>query len=472
VNVHWSAPEAPIHSLVYQPEDGSLLVAAGQRGRVWRVTPEGLGSIIADSDEGLVTALARRDGQLLLGTGNRAGLEVLSTTGTRTGIFQSRTLNAAGTVRWGNLHLDLDPLQGTSVTAQVRTGNTADANARSWSPFTTATVVASPGNGVMVLDTGRPVAQYLQYRLILGTDRDGKTPVVDGVQAYFLPANAAPFLRGIEFLRVGDLGLALPGGPGASASSARAPQGTAVAIRGGAGASAGGTPSPSPEAVAAVIGRLGLLPRGGAPGEPANAERPGGNNVVVTDNPRRIITTWDASDPNGDRLTFTVRIKAEDEEEWRLLEDNVGGGALLLATDTLPDGRHRVQVTASDEESNTPENALRSTLVSRILTIDNTPPILHQLEGTYLPDGSLRITGLAQDGTSTLAAGEFTVDSSKEPRLFLPSDGLFDSANEAWDIVVRPTEKRTEHVVTLRVFDREGNSSVGRVLVTVNTPKP
>jgi hypothetical protein len=370
-------------------------------------------------------------------------------------------------VRWGNLHIDVDPNGGTSITVQVRSGNTAEANSRSWSRFTTATALNSPTDGLLILDTGSPVAQYLQYRLLLGTDQDGRSPIVDGVQAYFLSQNAAPVIRGIEFVRAADIaGSLAPGGPNVAASNARSPQSTAVAGRPGSGVGGGSPiPTPSPEALAAVLSRPGG-PTRALVGDNTSADRPGGTNVVVTDNDRRIIATWDATDPNGDRLRYRIRIKAEDESEWRLLEENISANVLLLATDTLPDGRYRIEVTASDEESNTPENSLSTKLVSRILTIDNTPPVLSDLAGRLLPDGTIRITGRATDLTSTLAAGEFTVDSSKEPRLFLPADGLFDNASEDLDFIVRTTEKREEHIVTIRVFDREGNSSVGRVLVT------
>jgi hypothetical protein len=63
------------------------------------------------------------------------------------------------------------------------------------------------------------------------------------------------------------------------------------------------------------------------------------------------------------------------------------------------------------------------------------------------------------------------VDASREPRLFLPTDGIFDSTSEVFSFIVRPTEKRPQHVITIRVFDREGNSTVGRVLVK-GTPAP
>lgn len=459
----WNAPEGPIHALEFEEESQTLLVAAGAKGRVWRVGLDGSSSIVADSDETMITAMVQVEGKLILGTANQAGIEVLRTNGPRKGTLMSRAFNAASTVRWGNVLVDLDPSLGTSLTLLLRTGNTPEPSARTWTDFTTASLIEPGRPGMLLFQSGGPVAQYFQYQLVLESDGDGPSPLVDGVQAFFLPQNTAPVIRDIDFVRGADVLAGAGGGGGGGGAPARSPQTTSAGRPSPGAASSGG--SPSPEVLAAMGGRGGApRPPGGA-GEPPPTERPGGMNAVVTENPRRVMANWDAMDPNGDKLVYQVEIKAEDEVAWRILERDYDRTNLVLATDTLPDGRYRLRITAGDRLSNTPDSALETVEVSRILTVDNTPPRLENLRGERQPDGRILVRGLARDEASPLSAGDFTVDSTLEPRLFLPADGLFDGLEEELEFFVTPAEPRSEHIITLRIYDREGNSAVGRIVV-------
>jgi hypothetical protein len=96
------------------------------------------------------------------------------------GSFRSRVHDVGAPARWDDVELDADVPAGTSVTCQVRAGDTARPD-ESWSPW----IVAGAGTA-----TGRvPVrGRFGQYRLRLTTASPSRTPVVRAVALHATPA--------------------------------------------------------------------------------------------------------------------------------------------------------------------------------------------------------------------------------------------------------------------------------------------
>ena len=90
----------------------------------------------------------------------------------------------------------------------------------------------------------------------------------------------------------------------------------------------------------------------------------------------QIQVTWQADDPDGDRLLYSLYFRGEDEKEWKLLRANVAENSLLLDGDVLADGRYYFRVIASDQPSNAANVARTDELVSSPVLIDNTPPVV------------------------------------------------------------------------------------------------
>src|SRR4029077_8225409 len=90
----------------------------------------------------------------------------------------------------------------------------------------------------------------------------------------------------------------------------------------------------------------------------------------------QIQVTWQADDPDGDRLTYALYFRGEDEKEWKLLRANIAENSLLLDGDVLADGRYYFRVIASDQPSNAANVARTDELVSSPVLIDNTPPVI------------------------------------------------------------------------------------------------
>ena len=91
---------------------------------------------------------------------------------------------------------------------------------------------------------------------------------------------------------------------------------------------------------------------------------------------QQIQISWQADDPDGDRLIYSLYFRGEDEREWKLLRANMTENTYLLDGDVFADGRYYFSVTASDAPSNPANLAREAELVSAPVLIDNTPPVV------------------------------------------------------------------------------------------------
>jgi hypothetical protein len=180
------------------------------------------------------------------------------------------------------------------------------------------------------------------------------------------------------------------------------------------------------------------------------------------------VLSWQADDPNGDTLVYSLYVKAADEGEWHLLKDKLHQTQYTLDPNELPDGKYVARLVASDKESNPPSLARQAELLSAPFWIDNTPPEVEVLE-QKLVGGGVEVHFKAKDATSPLRAAEFSTDG--QAWLDVSSDdGIVDSRLETFTVRV---EKLTpgEHVIILRAFDTAGNAGLGKAVVRIPGPR-
>jgi len=67
----------------------------------------------------------------------------------------------------------------------------------------------------------------------------------------------------------------------------------------------------------------------------------------------QIQVSWQAEDPDGDRLVYALYFRGEDEREWKLLK-SILRRHLHADGDSLADGRYLFRVVASDSPANPP----------------------------------------------------------------------------------------------------------------------
>jgi hypothetical protein len=390
--------------------NGDLYFATDAQGRIYRLNADQKPAMIVQTTEGEATRLIESRNGLLAATGDMGKLFRLEDSPTPSGTYESPVHDSNTVARWGRIGW-----LGRSgrVAIQTRTGNSARPD-KTWSDWSTP--LTDPNHSLIP----SPNARYIQWRAELTGDH----PAVENVTVAYLPQNTPPVIRSIN---VTTQAAAATGKSNTGAASASAAYSITVTDTGEATSSAG-TPTQT-------------------------LSRSSGSQIQIS---------WQADDPDGDRLVYAVYFRGEEETQWKLLRMNMFENSLLLDGDILADGRYYFRVTASDRPSNARDAARETELVSSPVLIDNTPPTV-----TFgIPqrnDAHFEVTVDAVDRTSSLRRCEYSVDAS----YWLPVeavDGVTDSPREQFQIVLdrlRPGE----HLLVVRVYDAAGNPGLAKQII-------
>lgn len=460
----WQSPEGPIQGMITESNGRTVLVAAGNKGKIYRFESDTNYSVVADVEEPSVLSFARQQDHVYFVTANKASLyEMVSNAPRREGLFASRALNAGSTVHWGNIYYEAEETSGSELLFETRTGNTPEPEDKSWSEWTQAKRV-----GPRALHVDSPIAQYLQYRLTMRAPAAGDSPLLDNVQIFHVQKNVLPILREIRVEKVGgegggaaaDLALLLGGARRTVPTPRITPR---------VGSSAGSSPySPGigiELAPGSMLGGGGRTPGLSPAGSDGADSGPYASAVGVAQNSQKFNVSWDVQDPNGDKLQFKLHFKGEDETVWKLAEKELTSPRYTFSTEAIPDGKYRLMVEATDALENADVNGTTVSLVSRIFNVDNTPPDIADLRGRRVGNNEYEITAKGSDATSILSAAEYNMDASKEWKGVFPEDGIFDFYTETFKFRAKPEKESPEHTLSLRLYDREGNSRVEKVLL-------
>jgi hypothetical protein len=276
--------------------------------------------------------------------------------------------------------------------------------------------------------TGSPItspnARYIQWKAeFAGGGND--TPILDNVTLAYLPQNSPPAVKSINVsLQMGAVS------PAKTVSQASiAPYTVTVTDSGDAGTStSSGTPTQT-------------LTRAAV---------------------QQITVSWQAEDPDGDRLIYNLYFRGDDEHQWKLLKGNLHENAFTFDSDVLADGRYYFRVVASDREVNPPPAARDAELTSAPVLIDNTPPVI-EVGPVHHSGATARMEFEAHDAASPLRRCEYSLDASG----WVPveaADGVIDSQREKF---VLSLDRLTpgEHLVVIRVTDSANNAGLAKVVL-------
>ncbi|HEX3100653.1 MAG TPA: hypothetical protein VHQ01_02615, partial [Pyrinomonadaceae bacterium] len=291
-----------------------------------------------------------------------------------------------------------------SVTIQTRTGNTEKAD-ETWSAWSTA---AADQKGVQV---SSPKAKYLQWRAVLKAA--GAT--LSEVNLSFVPRNIAPEVLSIQILPT-NVGLA----------------------------------ANPPQQIDPNIELTGL--------DPVVFGIP---NAAVP--PRRVYQRgatslqWTAEDRNGDKLVYDVFYKEVGDTNFKLLRGDLTDNFIAIDGQSLADGRYIFKIVAKDTPSNPKGIALSGERITEPIDIDNTPPIVTAVSNT-----ATKAVFSAVDKASYLVRAEYSINGGEWKTLYA-DDGISDSPSETYSVEVPAVAG--EYVITLRVYDVNGNAGNARMIV-------
>lgn len=432
----WNSPEMPIHGLAASSY-GNLLVAAGGKGRVFELLPGDAFGLVADTKEDYIVRLIPDDGGWLLAGARNGVVYRMDEEPAKRGEYRSRIVDAGTPVRWGLFYWRGMASKGQKVSIAFRKGNGDDPETGGWEEWTKEKELKA-GEGLAIAE---PVSRYFQYKVVLEPGREGYAPLkADYFEAFYQQLNRAPRIRQIT---VGEESAARPSAPSGPPARGGASGGSG---EGGVAPSGGGGPR---------SGNSGSSESGGA----AAAVQGGGRSAHS--NSGNLSVSWSAEDPNGDTLVYSLSYKADDETQWKVIDDELKSPRLPLGVNGVGDGRYRFRVIASDGLSNPPGEGLTSEFVSEEVVIDNRPPKVEDLK-VRASGVHARVTFKAIDDLSLISSIMVDFD-GKDPNPIFPKDGLLDQREEEVDWTT-PKLDAGEHVITIAVTDRVGNTTVEKAV--------
>lgn len=410
VETLWSSKEENAYDLVLSGGD-TILFVTDLQGRIYRLDRERKPTLVAQTNEGEATRLLESANGVIAATGNLGKLLRLGSGLGASGWFESPVHDAGTIARWGRLAWRGDA-QG--VAFRTRTGNSVRPDS-TWSDW------SAPITDLARSTITSPNARYVQWRAEFSS-ASGAAPAIDGVTVAYLPQNTPPIVRSISVSTQ-----AASASKSATAAASTASYSITVTDS-GESPSAAGTPSQTLSRIA-------------------------GQQMQIS---------WQADDPDGDRLIYSLYFRGEDEREWKLLRGNMTENTYLLDGDVFADGRYFFKVTASDRPSNPVNLAHQAELVSAPVLIDNTPPVVTASAPRRVAV-TLEIDVDAEDRGSVLRRCEYSVDAGPWSPVEA-ADGVTDSPRERFNIRLG-NFPQGEHLVVIRVFDIAGNAGLTKVVV-------
>lgn len=409
VETLWTSKDENVYSLAAQP-NGPLYFSTDGQGRLYRMGTDRKATLMVETNEGEATRLLEAPDGLVAATGDMGKVFRLADAAGPSGSYESPVHDAGSVARWGRVSWR----GGTGkVQIETRTGNSARPD-RTWSDWSAPLTDAQ--NSLI----RSPNARFIQWRASL----DGSNAAIENVSLAYLPQNNPPIVRSISVTMQNSAQKAA-----ATSASSSATAAYSITVT-----DTGETSTPA--------------------GTPTQTLSHGSGSQIQV--------TWQADDPDGDKLLYSIYFRGEDETQWKLLRANIAENTLLLDGDVLADGRYYFRVIATDLPSNAANVARTDELVSSPVLIDNTPPVV-TLSAARRANDRVEVDADVADQTSPLRRFEYSLDAGPWTPVEA-ADGVTDSPREQYHIAVdhlRPGE----HLLVVRAYDTANNAGLAKVVV-------
>jgi sugar lactone lactonase YvrE len=417
-----SATDMPL-SLALARDD-RLMIGSSRDGRVFLVSQDRTSALLLSLEAEQVTSIRpAAGGETYLVTSNPAKLYRVNRGRRTEGTYRSPTMDTKTTSSWGKIRWQSVAPSGTAITLQTRSGNSAEPD-NTWSHWSQP-YSASEGEQIT-----SPRARFFQWRAVLNSTGE-LSPELFDVTAVYLQQNLAP--------DVGDIVIHPPG------QTFQKPIVTTgqIEILGMEETLSETNPSPNGAAAAGAAAQAMSL---------TAIARPFFRKGIQT-------VTWKASDPNDDKLTFSVHYRAEGDSLWKVLRQGLTSPVIAWDTSAMPDGRYTLKIVASDGASNPSDVAKTGDRTSRSFEVDNTPPRVSDLSAVSEADGH-RVRFDVEDDISPIQSVEYSVNSGKWSVVF-PTDGISDSRRERFDFLL-PGYRDGVYTLVVKVTDTLSNTVTAR----------
>ncbi len=411
-------------------DDGTVLVATNQKGRVLALTPDRLVRLVAQTPNDQATVLVDVEGTLYAATSNLGKVYRLGVSPGDRGVYESKALDAGMPAQWGKIRWSVDSPRDTLPRFRTRSGNTEKPDS-TWSDWSEP---LSEAGGAQIAS---PSARFLQWKVEFSRAAGdnallGQANAIRWVEINYQQRNVAPLVQELTIQPPGTSLVKLP----VAANPA------SVAL--------GGPDDAHLYALPDVVRKLGL-PTVTPP--PQKIFIPGARSI-----------TWSAKDENDDDLVYSLFLKQADEKEWKLLAADRTDSFFTMDGASFPAGRYQVRVVASDHLSNPPASALKGDLISPPFVLSNDPPRL-ETDAPQTGAKKAEIRFRAKTQVSSIYQAEYSLDGGPWS-IVSPEDGIADSPEESF-LLELDDLSAGEHIVVLRIVDSVGNLGTGRVMLRV-----
>ncbi len=404
--------------------NNDILVGTGNKAKLYKINSDEEASLLYDfSESQVLDILSYKDGFKYMATGNNANIYQLSSTYSPEGIYESIVHDTTYVSSWGCISWEGKTPSQTNIMLSTRSGNSRKPDI-TWSEWTRG----YQSNGEKIKS---PAARFIQYRAILTTDNTEITPSLDNVSIAYLPQNQPPIIRRVE--------VATPRYVPDDASDNNNTSNTQEITLF------------SPDDVYLENSR---------------------KNYRTAPLGSRKLISWEAEDPNNDRLEFDLEYKSVDESKWKELERNVKEvNEFYWNTNRIPDGAYQAKITAYDDLDNPLEFALKEEVESDAFLIDNTRPVVLNLKTVIASDSidshgrpgyTIIVSGTAKDEMCNITDIQYSIDSGDWQTAF-PEDKIFDSTEETFLLKI-PYISSDEHTIVINALDYEGNIGSSRIV--------
>jgi hypothetical protein len=433
----WSDKDAIVYHLAATGDGVTALT--GNRGRIFTIHKDGSYSDVAHLDAQQAVAMEKGPGGLLVGTANTGKVYMLTAggqdraAGSAEHAYASDVLDAGALARWGRI--EIDP-ESKGFQLWTRSGNVEqpvrhdkDWGWSDWQPAANDKIAS-------------PAGRYLQWKVVL---TDGGE--VSGVGVNYLPVNSAPVV---------DEVVVVPGARVTAQPQQAGQPGTVSIAFPNAAAN-----TPSFDAGAANVA------------QPIQGQKDKGAVTV----------RWAAHDDDSDDLSFDLFLRGDGERNWLPLKKGLTEKVYSFDATAFPDGGYRIKVMVSDAPSHSPGGALMGELISERFELDTTPPVISELRAGQAVSRKCKelpclpafpVSFVAKDAFSPIAHAEVSLDGGAWQYID-PVGSLSDAKEERYSVLVPLTapeeatapnsEVATEHLITVRAYDRHENMATAKVIV-------
>jgi len=421
-DILWASPTVVGFSLYAQPTGKGVMLGTSDKGRIYNIGNDGRETLVLQTDASQISTIRAAGTGMIATSSNQGSMFRIGSDFAAEGTYESAVLDAKGIATWGRIWWR----SRGGVTIQTRSGNTEKAD-ETWSSWSAG--VSDP-KGAQIAS---PKARYIQWKAVLnpnvlpkgtsfggGLSNDGGVSVSE-VNVAFVARNIAPEVLSIQVLPT-NVGLA----------------------------------ANPPQQIDPNIELSGLdpvvfgIPNAAIP--PRRLYQRGATSLL-----------WTAEDRNGDKLIYDVYYKEIGDTTYKLLRGDLTDPFIAIDGQSLADGRYIFRIVAKDSPSNPVTIALNGEKTTEPVDIDNTAPTVTGSGTPQISGDKARVSFDAIENSSYLTRAEYSVNGGEWKPVYA-DDGISDSPRERYTIEI-PVTSSGEFVVTIRVYDVNGNAGNARVVV-------